>query len=124
MTPRLTNPVQIGSRPSVSPTRMESQYIGSLRESIGPQEVRDAQPLGTSINGIYSKHRDPAPTWINVIGHKFCNEPSAEVYSRCEIPNIMNLGLSFVHTSDELGSYPHYHNQKVYRWVQLDPAWQ
>ena len=114
MTPRLTTPVWIGAVPLVSPTRMRSQDIGIPRESIGPREFRDAQPLDTSINGIYAKHRDPAPTWSNLISGKFSDESRADVYSRCQMnlthdavliksPNFMNLGILPVHTSDELG---------------------
>ena len=54
MRPKLTNPVQIVDGPLVSPTRMSSQDNGSPRGSIGPQEVREAQPLDTSVNGIYN----------------------------------------------------------------------
>ena len=79
MPPIFTTPVRIGDGPSVSPTRMGSQDIGSPRGSIGPQEFRDAQPLDTSINGIYSKHRDPASTWIKVIGRKFTDGYSADI---------------------------------------------
>ena len=115
MPPRLTTPVQIGAVPLVYPTRMRSQYIGSPRESIGPEESRDAQPLETFINGIYTEHRDPAPTWIKVIGRKLSNKSRAGVYSCCrmnltrdailtKIPNFMNLGLSSVHTLIDLGS--------------------
>ena len=68
----------------------------------------------TYINEIYDKHRDPAPTWSKVIGRKFSGKSSAYVNSRYWInltrdavltksPNFMNLGLSSVHTSDELG---------------------
>ena len=85
------------------------------RGSIGHQEVRDAQPLDTSINGIYAKHRDPAPTWSKTISHKFSYKSSVDVYMRCRMnlthdavltksPNFMDLGLLFVHTLDELGS--------------------
>ena len=62
MPPRLTNPVRIGDGPSFSPTRVGIQDIGSPGGSIGPQEFRDAQPLDTLNNGIYSKHMDPVPT--------------------------------------------------------------
>ena len=109
MTPKLITSVWIGAGHSVSPTRMGIQDIGIPRGSIGPQEGRDNQPLDTSINGIYAKHRDLAPTWSKVY------KPSADVYSRCrmnltrdavlnKIQNFMNLGLSSVHTSDEIGS--------------------
>ena len=54
---RLTSPVRIGSSTTVSPTRTGSQDIISPRGSIGPQEVRDAQLLYTSISLIYAKHR-------------------------------------------------------------------
>ena len=111
----LTSPVRIGGSTTVYPTNTGSQDIIIPRGSIGPQEVRDDQPLDTSINGIYFKHRDPAPTWSKVIGRKFSDESSFDVYSRCrmnltsdailtKIPNFMNMGLSSIHTSDELGS--------------------
>ena len=110
----MTYPVLIGGGTTVSPTRTRSQEIISPRGTIGPQEVRDVQLLDTSVNVIYAKHRDPAPTWIMVIGRKFSEETSADVYSRCQMnltrdavlaesPNFMNPGLLSVHTSDELG---------------------
>ena len=80
MLPRLTNSVWIGAGPLVSPTRMGGQYIDSPAGSISPQEVRDAQPLDTSINSIYSKYRYPAPTWIKAICRKCYDKSSAEVY--------------------------------------------
>ena len=49
---RLTSPVRIGGSTTVYPTRTGSQDIISPRCSIGPQEVRDAQPLDTSFNVI------------------------------------------------------------------------
>ena len=113
MPPRATTPVRIGAGTLVYPTRMGIQDIGSPRRSIGPQEVRNAEPLHTSINGIYSKHRDPAPTWSKVTSHKLSDESISDVYSRCrmnlahdtiltESPNFMDLGLLSVHTTDEL----------------------
>ena len=94
---------------------MGCQYIGSPMRSIGPQELRGAQPLETFIHIIYAKHRDPAPTWSKVIGHKLSDESSTDVYARCQMnlthdaileesPNFMNLGISSVHTSGKLGS--------------------
>ena len=71
--PILTTPVWIGAGPSFSPTSIRIQDIGSPRGSIGPQEVRNAQPVNTSINGISAEHRDPAPTWSKLIGRKFSN---------------------------------------------------
>ena len=111
----LNIPIMIGYGTSFSPTRRGSQEIGSPSGSIGPQEVRDAQQLDTSINGIYDKHRDPAPNFSKVIGRKLSEKSSANICSRCrmnltrdsvftESPNFMNLGLSYDHTSDELGS--------------------
>ena len=113
--PILTTPVYIGDRPSVSPTRMRSQDIGSPSGSISPQEVRNALPFDTSINVIYDKYRDPAPTFSEVIGQKFSDEYSSDVYSLCrmnliydtilaESPNFINIGLLAVHTSYELRS--------------------
>ena len=69
--PILTTPVRIGAGPLVYPTRIGSKDIGSPRGSIGTQEVRDVQPLDSSINRIYTEHRDPAPNWSKIIGRKF-----------------------------------------------------
>ena len=112
---RLAYPVRISGSTNGSPSRAGSQDITSPRRSIGPQWSKDAQPLDTSINVIYSKHRDPEKTWSKVIGRKFTVESSTYVNSRCrmnltrdtiltESPNFVNMGLSSVHISDELGS--------------------
>ena len=58
----LTYPVRIGGSTTVFPAKTGIQEIISPRGSIGPQEVRDTQLLHTSINIIYDKYRDPAPT--------------------------------------------------------------
>ena len=111
----LASPVLIVDSATVSPTSNGRQEIISPRGSIGPQEVRDAQPLDTSVNVIYYKHRDPAPTWSKVICRKFSNKSSDDLYSQCCMnlmhdavfivsPNFMNMGISSIHTSDELGS--------------------
>ena len=68
--PRLTSPVMIVGGTTVYPTSSGSQDIISPKGSIGPQEVRDSQPLDTSIHGIYAEHMDPAPTWSKLIGRK------------------------------------------------------
>ena len=112
---RLAYPVRIGVITTGSLRNTRSQDIISPRGSIGPQWSRYSQPLDTSINGVYFEHRDPAPTWSKVIIHKFTEESNADVTSRCwmnltrdvvltESPNSVNLGLSSVHTSNELGS--------------------
>ena len=112
---RLTNPVWIGGSNTGSPSRTGSQYIIIPRGSIGPQWIRDAQPLNTSINGIYSKNMGPSPTWIKVVGQKFTKESSADVKLHCwknfgsdaihtKSTTFVNLGLASVHTSDEIGS--------------------
>ena len=112
---RLTSPVRIGGSNTGSPSRTGNQDIISPRGSIGTQWSRDDQPLDTSINVIYSEHRDPAPILNKVIGQKFADKSSADVNSRCrmnfgsdavftESPNFVNMGIAFVHTSDELGS--------------------
>ena len=62
---------------------MGSHEIGSPNGSIGPQEVMDAQPLDTSISGIYAEHRDPAKTFSKVNGCKLSDKYISEVYSRC-----------------------------------------
>ena len=113
---RLTYTVCIGGGPSVSPSRTGTQYIDSPSRSIGPVEVSNSQSLHTSINGISSKHRYLAPTFSKLICRKLSSESSADVYSRfrmnfthdavlTESQNFMNLGLSSVHASDELGSF-------------------
>ena len=83
--PRATTPVRIGTRPSVSPNSIRSQEIESPRRSIVPQEVSNSKPLYTPINGIYSQHRDPTPTWSKVIGSKFSNKSSDDVYPHCRM---------------------------------------
>ena len=111
----LASPVRIGDSNTGSPRRTGSQYIISPRGSIGPQWSRDAQPLETSINRIYSKHRYPTPTWSKVIGRKFTKKSSTDVNSRSwmnlmrdafltESLNFVNLGILSVHTPNELGS--------------------
>ena len=111
---RLASPVRIGESTTGSSSRTGSQAIISPRGSIGPQWSRDAQTLDISINGIYSEHTDPAPTWRKVIGRKFTNKSSANIISRypmnltcnavlTESLNSVNMGLSSVHTTDELG---------------------
>ena len=89
--PRATTSVRIITGPLVSPTRMGIQDIGSPRWFISPQEVMNAKPLNASINGISSKHREPAPNRSKVIGST-------------KIPKCMDLGLSSVYKTDELGS--------------------
>ena len=48
--PILNSPVMIGGGTSVSPTRTGSQEISSPSGTIGPVEVRKAQPFHTFIN--------------------------------------------------------------------------
>ena len=112
---RLTSPVWNGGNTTGSPSRTGNQDIIISRGSISPQWSRDAWPLYTSINGINSKHRDPAPIFSKVIGRKFTDESSANVNLRCrmifeidtlfkESPNLVNLGLKSICTSNELVS--------------------
>ena len=111
---RLAYPVRIGGITTIYPTRTRSQYIINPRGSIGPQEVRYAQLLDASINGIYSKCRGPAPTWSKAIGRKLSDESSTAVNLRfwmnlmhdsvfTKSTKIMSMGLLYLHTSDELG---------------------
>ena len=115
ITPRATTPVRVGTGPLVSPTRMGSQDIGGPRRFIVPQEVSNTDTLDASINGIYSKHTDPAPTWSKLISSKFSKESSSNIYYHFrmnrasdnvlrESPNFMDLGMSYFNTTDELGS--------------------
>ena len=111
----MTTPVQIGTGPSVPPISISSQEMEGPRRSIGPQEVRDAKPLDASITRIYYKHRYHKPTWSRLISIKFSDESSTNVYARSrmnftsdtvlyKIQKFMYLGISSVHTSDELRS--------------------
>ena len=113
MVGRLTTPIRIGAGAFISPTRMGSQGIFIPSGSIGLQEVRNAQPLDTSIHGISSKHRYPAPTFSKVIGCRFSDKYRTYIYLRFHMnltrdsvlaksPKFMNLGLSSVHTLDKL----------------------
>ena len=67
------------------------------------------------MKGISAKIRYPVLTWSKVIGQTFSNKFSADVYSCCQMnlahdavlaesPNFINLGLTYLHTSDELES--------------------
>ena len=113
---RLTSPVLIGCGTTVSPTRICSKEISSTSVPIIPVKVKNAQPFHTSINGHSSKNRDPTPTFSKVIRRKLSNKSSANIYSCCwvnftrdavltKIPKSTNLGISAVHTLNELGSF-------------------
>ena len=114
--PRLTSQVLIGGGTTVSPTRTRIQDISSTKGPTGSVEVRNVQILNTSINRNSTKNEDPTPTFSNVIGRKISDASSADIHLRCrvnfthdavvtKIPNFMNLGLSDVHTLDEIGSF-------------------
>ena len=91
---RLSSPVNIGCSTTSFPSRTWSQDIISPREYIGPSCIRDSQPLDTFINGVYSEHRDTAPTWSKEICRKFTNKSRADVNSLCR----MNLTRDAVRT--------------------------
>ena len=93
---RLTSPVLIGDSTTGSPSRTGNQDIISTRVSIGNQWIWDAQPLDTSINGIYSEHRDPAPIFGKVIGRKITDESSADVNLRCRTPSSPKVQTSLI----------------------------
>ena len=82
---RLALPVKIGCITIGSPSRTGSHYIISPRGPIGPQWSRDDQQLDTSINGIYSEHRDTVPTWSKVIFRKFTDKSRADINSLCRM---------------------------------------
>ena len=112
---RATTPVWIGTGPLIFQTSMGIQYIGSPRRFIGTQEIRNSKPLETTIIGITAKHKEPEPTWSKIISRKFSKKSNADVNFHCQInltrdtiltesPNFMGLGISYVHTTNELGS--------------------
>ena len=114
MPSRTTNPVWIGTEPSVFPISIRIQEIDSPRRYIIPQEVSSADPLDASTTRISSKHSASLPISSKVIGSKFTNESITDVYARgqrntmsdavlSKIPNFMDLGLLSVNTTDELG---------------------
>ena len=113
--PRATTPVQTGTGPSAPLISIWSQKMQGLRRPIITQEVRNDDPLVASIIIITSKHRDPMPIWSKLIVSKTANESSANVYVQCWInlasdtvlsksPNFIDLRLSSVDATDELGS--------------------
>ena len=114
--PRTTTPVQTGNGPSVPLIIIWSQKIEGPRRTIIPQEVRNTEPLNAPINIITSKHTGTTPTWSKVIHSKaFTKESRTNVYTRIQMnfardtvlsksPNFMDLGLSSINTTDELGS--------------------
>ena len=112
--PRTTKPVRTGTRPSAPPIIIGSQKIEGPRRPIIPHEIRNTEPLNASIHIVTSKHRDPTPTWSKAIGSKFTNKSIADVSARSRMkfasdivlsksPNFMDLGLSYVDTTDEIG---------------------
>ena len=57
----LASPVRIGGSNTSPPSRTGNQDIISTRAYIGPQWSREAKPLDTFGDEIYSKYRDPVP---------------------------------------------------------------
>ena len=115
MPPRDTTLFWTGTGPSVPPTSIGMQKIDVPRQTIIPQEVRNAEPLDTYINRIPSKHGYRTLSWSTVIGSIFTNKSRDDVYARCwmnlvshtvlsKSPNFLDFGLSSVNTMDELGS--------------------
>ena len=113
--PRTTTQVHTGTGPSVPSTSIGSQEIEGPRRPIIFQEVRNAEPIDASINRITAKHRDPASSWIKVVGSKIFTNESAGVYAfgqmnlgsdtvLSESPKFMDFGMSSVNTMDELRS--------------------
>ena len=113
--PRTTTNVWTGTGPPVPPFSIEIQKIEGPRRYIIPQDVRNFKPLAASINQFPAEHRDTTPGWIKIIGSKSVINESADVYRHSwmnfksdtvlyKSPNFINFGLSFVNTTDELGS--------------------
>ena len=88
ITPRTTTKVWTGTGPSVPPIIILNQKIEGPRQSIIPQEVRNAEPLDASIHIFPAKHRDPTPGWSKVISVKTITNESSDVYTRGR----MNIG--------------------------------
>ena len=114
--PRLNSLVLIGCGTNVSPTRTGIQEIVRPKRPTGSVEVRNTQMFNTSINGNSAKKEDPTPTFSKLIGRELSHDSRVDIYLRCpvnfthyavgtESPNFMNLGISSVHTSDELRSF-------------------
>ena len=114
--PRLTSLVLIGGGTTVSPNRTDIQETSSTKGPTVPVEVRNSQIFNTSINGDSAKNGDTTPTFSKAIGPELSDDSIADIYSLCLVkfmrdavvtasPKFMNLGLSSVHTLDELGSF-------------------
>ena len=112
---RATTQVLTGTGTSAPPIRIRRQEIGSPRGSIGPQNLRNAHTLKTSINPFSLKYGHPTPIFSKVISHKTVTDESADIYP-CkrmdfgsnsvlyEGPNFMDFGLSPANTPDKLKS--------------------
>ena len=114
--PRLTSPVLIGGGTTVYPTRTVGKDIIIPKGPTGYVEVRNDQPFHTSVNGNSDENGDTTPTLSKAIRKEESDDPSANIFLRCRMkftrdaavtkrPNFMNLGISAVHTSDELSSF-------------------
>ena len=101
--------------PLSPPISIKIQDIEGPRRSIIPQEVRNVEPLEASIKRIYYKHRDPIPDWSEIIGSKFTNKYSTDIYVHgwmnyasdtilSESPNFMGFGMLSVEIMNELRS--------------------
>ena len=100
---------------SFPPIRIGSQKSGGPRRSIIHQEVRNADPLGASVNINPAKYRVSNPRWIIVIGSKTFTNGSANIYACSRMnfgsdtilsksPDFMVFGLSSIKTTDEIRS--------------------
>ena len=106
MPPRAINPVSIGTGSSATQNSIGSQEIEVPRRSRILQEFRNAEPHDTFTNIISSEHKDPLPILSKVIGSKFTNKSSADIYSQCRMNLASDTVLSEVQTSWIWGCRP------------------
>ena len=129
---RLASPVSIGCSTTGSPIRTGSQDIISPRGYIGLKWIRDVQPLDTFINGIYSEHRDTAPTWSKEIFEDSPTNPEPTStrsvgWTSCLTLSSLKVQNSwiwcFFPSTHQMNSGPSlYPLLELERWLQLAPA--
>ena len=115
MPPRTTTPVRNCTGPSFPPIIVRSHKIEDPRRNIIPQEIRNAEPIDPCINITPVEHRNPTPSCSKIIDSKTFTTKSDDVSAGVRMKfrsdnvlsvsrNFMDLGMSFVDTTNEIWS--------------------
>ena len=94
----------------------ESLKIFSKRQSMSPSFSRNTQIFDASIDRKLANDGDSTSIFSKVIGPELSHSTSADLYLRCrmdltsnavvtEAPNLVNLGLPAIITSDEFNTF-------------------